>query len=137
MSDAPDTDEQAEVPAVLELDHVFEALAHPRRRYVLYTLCEGDRQSLWDLSRQVAAWEHDVPAETVTAEAVQGVYVSLYHNHVPKLAADDIVDFVEADETVRTAANTDQVLAVLEGAGGAADLDQEAHARSNPDGRHS
>lgn len=117
------------VPAVLELDPVFEALAHPRRRYLLYTLLEDTEWSLREIAAKVAAWEDGPPSRTVTDDEVERVYVSLYHNHVPKLADDGIVEFAEAEETIRRGDNADQVLAVLENAGGSRDSEQEAHAR--------
>lgn len=52
-------------------------------------------------------------------------------DHVPKLAADDIVTFREADETVLPGTNTDQALGVLDHAGGCDDSTLELHARRN------
>lgn len=123
--------EYESAPAILDLDHVFNALAHPRRRYVVYTLIEANEWSLWELSAKLAAWERDVPRETISEEEIEPMYVSLYHNHVPKLVEDDIIEFSEATETVARGANAGQVLKVLENAGGASDSRQEAHARSD------
>lgn len=133
MVDRPDRGLPDSVPATLELDHVFEALAHPRRRYLLYTLLEDAEWSLRELARKLATWEERVPAETLTDRKVERVYVSLYHNHVPKLVEEGIVEFVEATDTIRPAANAEQVLSVLENAGGSGDADQEAHARRDSD----
>lgn len=130
---ASDTDQEhpGPIPSVLELNHVFDALAHQRRRYLLYTLLEDEEWSLRELAVKVAAWEQGVSRESVADEEVERVYVSLYHNHVPKLADEGIVEFVEADETIRPATNAEQVLAVLANAGGSSDSEQEAHARRN------
>lgn len=133
MVDRADRNLPDSVPATLELDHVFEALAHPRRRYLLYTLLDDAEWSLEEVSRKLAAWEEGVPVETLTDQEVERVYVSLYHNHVPKLVAEDIVEFVEATETIRPSGNAEQVLNVLENAGGSGDADQEAHARRGSD----
>lgn len=133
MVERGDRDRLDTIPRVLELDHVFEALAHPRRRYLLYALQEDAERSLQDLAAMVAAWEQDVPLEAVTDDEAESVYVTLYHNHVPKLVEDGIVDFVEATETIRPAGNAEQVLSVLENAGGSRDSEQEEHARGDRD----
>lgn len=120
-------------PAILEGDHVFEALAHPRRRYLLYTLVGDTEWTLHDLAEKIAAWETDVPESTLYDDEVARVYVSLYHNHVPKLVENGIVVFEESTETIRPGPHAEQVLGVLENAGGSHDSEQEAHARSELD----
>ncbi len=125
------------VPPYLELDHVFEALGHPRRRYLLYTLLDETEWSLWELAGKVAAWEQDLPGDTLAEEQIETVYVGLYHNHVPKLVEDDIIRFREGDELIELGPNAEQVLNALEGVGGRIDVDQEAHARRTFDERHS
>lgn len=111
------------------MNHLFEALDHPRRRYLLYTFGAEGKRSLWAIARRIAAWEGDVPEETVREDEVERVYVSLYHNHVPKLTNRDIITFSEANETIEPASNADQVLAILNTIGGFEDMQQEAHAR--------
>lgn len=118
---------------ILGLDHVFDALAHPRRRYVCYTLPTDDEWTLTELATKIAAWEHDVPEFEVDPAQRERVYVSLYHAHVPKLVADGILTFEEVSETVRPAENAEQVLQALEGIGSSIDTEQEAHARSEMD----
>lgn len=125
------------VPAVLDLEHVFTALAHQRRRYLLYTLTVDAEWPLWELAGKVAAWERDVAEEELAEEAVQRVYVSLMHGHVPKLVEDEIVEFDEASETIRPGPNAEQVLSVLESAGGSHDSQQETHARRDRSEGHS
>lgn len=133
MVEGSDRTRPYSAPGALELDHVFEALAHPRRRYLLYAIDEATEWSLWEIAAKVTAWEQDVPIETLNDDEVERVYVSLYHNHVPKLVEDGIVEFVEANETIRPAANAEQVLVVLQNAGGSRDHEQEDHARSEQD----
>lgn len=122
-------------PSILEIDHVYEALGHPRRRYLCYTLLEDTEWSLADLATKVAAWENDVPEHAVTEAQREAVYVSLYHAHVPKLADEGVVTFDEATETITTAEHAEQVLAALEGMGASLDANQETHARSEIDER--
>ena len=63
---------------VLELDKVFEALDHPRRRYLLYTLLNvGKEETLPRLAAKIAAWEQNTDVSEVTDEKQQKVHVSL------------------------------------------------------------
>ncbi len=128
---------EGKVPSHLELDHVFEALGHRRRRYLLYSLLMETEWSLWELSEKLAAWEQDLPPETVASEDIETVYLALYHTHVPKLAEAGIVQYSEADEVIEAGPNADQVLAVLDRSGGITDNDQEVHARGESNEGHS
>ncbi|TYL36190.1 hypothetical protein CV102_23935 [Natronococcus pandeyae] len=118
---------------ILELDHVYEALDHPRRRYLCYTLLEDTRWTLTDLATKLAAWENDISEHAVTSDQRERVYVSLYHAHVPKLVDESIITFDDVTETITTAENAAQVLAALEGMGASLDSNQETHARSDMD----
>ena len=119
--------------AVLKLDHVHDALGHPRRRYLCYTLLERTEWSLTDLATKIAAWEGDVPEHEVRPDERTAVYVSLYHNHVPNLVERRVVAYDETTETLSAAENTQQVLAALEGIGASLNGAQETHARSEMD----
>jgi len=131
-SDAlPAEDALALSPDVLELDPVYEALGHPRWRYLCYTLLEDDEWSLTDLATKVAAWEHGVSAADVTDCQRERVYVSLYHAHVPKLVDEGVITFDETTERITAGEHAEQVLAALRGMGASLDSDQEAHARAD------
>ena len=121
-------------PEVLELEFVYEALAHPRRRYIVYSLLSSSRWTLTELATKLVAWERDIPEEDVADIDRDEMYVSLYHVHIPKLIELDIIEFEEGEEEIVAAdGNTVQVLAVLEGAGASLDALQETHARSDYD----
>ena len=117
---------------ILELEFVYEALAHPRRRYLCYSLLSSSRWTLTDLATKLVAWERDIPEKGVAEVDRNEMYVSLYHAHVPKLVELDIVEYDTGGEELITAgANAPQVLAALEGAGASIDAFQETHARSD------
>lgn len=118
---------------ILELDHVYEALGTPRRRYLCYTLLEDTEWTLDELARKVAAWENDIPEHEVTNHQQEEVYVSLYHAHIPKLVAEGVLTFDDTTETITTAENAEQVLIALEGMGASFDSNQETHARGEMD----
>ena len=145
MAGEPESDEEARAPtsgtagtalpppSVLEIEPVYEALGHPRRRYLCYTLLEDTEWSLSDLATKIAAWENDVPEHAVSDEQREAVYVSLYHAHVPKLVDEGVITFDEATELITAAENADQVVTALEGMGATFDANQESHARSEMD----
>ena len=119
-----------EVPqGVLELDHVYEALGDPRRRYLCYTLLEDTRWSLNELANKVAAWERELPVSEITSSHWHPVYVSLYHAHIPKLVEEGVILYDDSTETIVAGDNAEQVLAALQGMGASLDVDQEKHAR--------
>lgn len=145
MAGDPDSDEevpsdastspnkQLPPPGFLEIEPVYEALGHARRRYLCYTLLEDTEWSLTDLATKIAAWENNVPEHVVTDDQSEEVYVALYHAHVPKLVDEGVITFDEATETITTAEHTEQVLTALEGMGASLDSNQETHARSDMD----
>lgn len=114
---APPPNEELPSPKLLELDHVYEAMANARRRYLCYRLPETKERSLDALATEIAAWENGIAEEDVTADQHTRVYIALYHNHAPKLAAEEIVVFDEATETVRPGPNATQVRTALRAMG--------------------
>ncbi|QLG29818.1 hypothetical protein HUG10_19595 (plasmid) [Halorarum halophilum] len=117
---------------VLDMEFVYEALAHSRRRYLIYSLLSSTRWSLDDLATKLVAWERDSSEAEVAPLHRDEMYVSLFHVHIPKLVELDILAFEAGDEEViRAAENVPQVLAVLEGAGASLDAAQELHARQD------
>jgi hypothetical protein len=117
-------------PDLLRLDGVFVALAHPRRRYLCYSLLSATEWSLRDLAAKVAAWETDRPEHAVDEDRRERVYLSLYHAHVPRLVDEGIVTFDPETEQLATGPHADRVRTVLERLGASEDAGQEAHARS-------
>lgn len=120
-------------PEALELDHVYDALAHPRRRYLCYSLLGEPTWSLSDLATTIAAYENDVSEDAVSECQRHRVLVSLYHAHVPKLVDDGVLAFDDATETVRPAENAPEVFSVLEAVGRILDNRQATHGRGETD----
>lgn len=89
------------------LDVWFDLFAHPARRTALATLREaGGRATLAELAVAVAAAEtrseeNARDGEDADAEAYRRSYLSLYHEHVPKLAAADVVEYDACADAVR------------------------------------
>lgn len=130
---AATSDEYVMAPDVVEIDRVYTALAHPRRRYLCYTLHEDTEWTLTELATKIAAWENDVPVHAVTDDQRDDVYVSLYHAHVPKLVDVGVLTFDEERGLIETADHAEQVLAALDGIGANVDCRQETHAQEQHD----
>ena len=123
-----ETDPSSIDPAVLELDHVFSVLSHPRRRYLMYALAENPEWTLTELATKLASWEDGIDETAVDPHRRDQMYVSLYHAHVPKLVTEGVIDFDAESETIARAGHAEQVFAVLAGAGNSFDVAQESHA---------
>ena len=68
-------------------------LSESERRYLLYQLAENRGANLEDVVADVAAWEHDVHPSRIEKEHRQRLYVSLVHNHLPRLEDYGIVEY--------------------------------------------
>ncbi|MEY7849439.1 hypothetical protein AB7C87_09625 [Natrarchaeobius sp. A-rgal3] len=68
-------------------------LAESERRYLLYLLAEDRGANIEEFISQVAAWELDEPTAAIGKETRQRIYVSLVHNHLPRLADYDIIEY--------------------------------------------
>ncbi|ELY44015.1 DUF7344 domain-containing protein [Natronorubrum bangense] len=68
-------------------------LAESERRYLLYELATHSGANLEEVVGQIAAWEHDDDQTQVDDETRQRVYVSLVHNHLPRLADYGIIEY--------------------------------------------
>lgn len=100
----------------LNVDTRFELCANAQRRAVLTTLDpEGPPVAVADLARQVAAQKTESTPDAVTeSPQVQRIYVSLIHNHVPKLANAEVVSFDEDRQTVAPGPEFDAVRSLIE-----------------------
>lgn len=117
------------------MEFVFDALAHPRRRYIIYSLLSNARWTLTELATKLVAWERDIPETDVADFARDQMFVSLYHAHIPRLIESRIIRYEDDDarEVIVADENAAQVLAALEGAGASLDTAQETHARRDYD----
>ena len=84
---------------MISLDKLFEILSEQRRRYVLYYLEQRDGPvSVDELVTAVAKWEDDSSVE-IPDEKFERVEISLQHNHLPKTAEVEYVQY-DPDEKV-------------------------------------
>lgn len=88
------------------VDAIFGALADSRRRHALGCLLEHRTVALADLAELVAEREAGEQLATIPAEQVSRVYFSLYHTHVPKLEAAELVLYEQEEDVVRSTDRT-------------------------------
>lgn len=99
----------------LSPDAVHQLLSSRRRRDVLQYLKNVEAvTTIGDLVVRIAAWEHDVPVEEVTAEQRKRVHISLYQSHLPKLAAEGVIDYDRDRGRIGLAEGGDELVVYLE-----------------------
>lgn len=83
------------------LDIVVEVLSDQRRRSTLACLKKYDTSlALADLAEEVAIREYDATITEIAAGDVKRVYMSLYHQHIPKMTALDVVQYDQESDVV-------------------------------------
>jgi len=85
----------------LDRDRAFALLKNPRRRAVLAHLRETPTTTLNALADRIAADENDTTPAQLSSSERKRVYISLYQNHLPKLAEFDAVDYDQSRGDVR------------------------------------
>lgn len=77
-------------------DDLFHVLQNARRRAVLRYLLTNRNQRVFEMravAEAVAAWENQTTVQQLVSKDRQAVYISLYQNHLPKLAAHNIIEY--------------------------------------------
>jgi hypothetical protein len=93
------------------LDTVFRALSVRRRRLALACLLPHETLTLPDLAELVVERETGERLDDVPADRVCRLYFSLYHTHVPKLEAADLVRYEQEGDLVHATDGTVPALA--------------------------
>lgn len=88
--------------AALSKDEIFDTLRNRRRRTAIrYLRRHGGEMSVSDLATHVAADEHDVTPEELSAEQYKRVYTGLYQCHLERVDELGVVEFDTDENTVR------------------------------------
>ena len=96
-------------------DRLIDCLAERRRRFALQCLDKhGTPMQLADLADEVAVREAGATIDGIDPEVVKCVYMSLYHTHVPKLAAVEAVTYDQERDAVALGEGADAALSLLE-----------------------
>ncbi|MFC6765735.1 DUF7344 domain-containing protein [Natrinema soli] len=96
--------------AQASINSVFEGFAHHRRRYALRELRRhANPMELADLADELAVRENETPLTDVPADEVKRIYMSLYHTHIPKLEAADLVRYNQEQDSVALAEQAEYI----------------------------
>ena len=91
-------DESAEA-----VDEVMRALAAQRRRLLLEVLLTHDQElTLPDAAEEVAQREANRSITELSAERIANVYISLYHDHLPRLVDAGLLEYDQEHDLVAT-----------------------------------
>ena len=86
------------------VDEALQTLAHHRRRLTLAVIREHDEAvSLPDVADEVAVREHGRPLPELSAETVAEIYISIYHDHLPRLVDIGLIAYDQERDIVRPA----------------------------------
>lgn len=106
-----------ELTETAQLNQVYTALSSSRTRVMVSVLAGREvPMPLADLASDIAALEEDDDGRVPAADLVHRIYASLYHIHVPKLAAIDVVTYDADRNTVAlndTSESTGELLKML------------------------
>lgn len=95
-------------------DSVLDLCQHQHRRIALGTLAEEQRSlTLNDLTKTVLKYNHQTPITEVSEDVLSDVQLSLYHVHLPKLAAAGLIEFDPARQLVEPTEQLDQMQSIL------------------------
>lgn len=93
---------------------VLDTCQHLHRRIVLGTLAEEQRPlTLSDLSKSVLKYNHQMPLAEASEDELTEIRVSLYHVHLPKLAANGLINYDAERELVEPTEQLEQMQPTL------------------------
>ncbi|WP_222919991.1 hypothetical protein [Natrinema sp. SYSU A 869] len=83
------------------LDDAFALLADQRRRLLLAVMRTYDEElTLPDAAEEVAVRETGHSVANISAERVREVYLSLYHDHLPRLVDAGLIEYDQERDLV-------------------------------------
>jgi hypothetical protein len=83
------------------VDEAFALLADERRRLLLEVMrTYGEELTLPDAAEEVAVRETGRQVTELSAERVANVYISLYHDHMPRLVENGLLEYNQERDMV-------------------------------------
>ncbi|MFC6718147.1 hypothetical protein ACFQGT_10960 [Natrialbaceae archaeon GCM10025810] len=87
------------------VDEVFSLLSNRRRRLLLRVMRSYEEElTLPDAAEEVASLETGRAVVNISAERVADVYLSLYHDHLPRLVDAGLLEYDQGRDLVSPAA---------------------------------
>ncbi len=88
-------------------------LAESERRFLLYQLAEAKSANLEELISQIIVWEQDEDVAVDDADRREQLYISMVHNHLPRLADYNIIEYDLRSGDVVLASGFDDIKPLL------------------------
>ncbi|ELY98792.1 DUF7344 domain-containing protein [Natrialba asiatica] len=87
------------------IDDAFDLLANQRRRLFLEVMTTyEDDLTLPDVAEEVAVRETDTAVAELSADRVAETYISLYHDHLPRLVDAGLIEYDQERDLVHPTA---------------------------------
>lgn len=83
-----------------DVDSLLRVLSNDRRRDALSCLSRHDTVTLADLADELAEQKHGTTIDEIPPDEVKTVYMELYHRHVPKMEAADLLQYDQEQDCV-------------------------------------
>jgi len=96
------------------MDAAYALLGSADRRQLLYKLRQTDRASVAELALLIARHRETESSGVSMEEARQHAYISLVHNHLPRLADHDVLEYDLRSGDVVPASGFAELEALLE-----------------------
>ncbi|MEZ3117164.1 hypothetical protein RYH80_14710 [Halobaculum sp. MBLA0147] len=106
--------EGVQTDQTLDHDEVFTLLKNRRRRAVLSLLSDVPETTLSDLADEIAADENDTTPDRLSSSQRKRVYISLYQNHLPKLADAGVIEYDRNRGDIRRLPTADRLQRYLD-----------------------
>lgn len=88
-------------------------LAESERRFLLYQLAETGSANLEELISQIIVWKQDESAAAIDPDRQEQLYISMVHNHLPRLTDYDIIEYDLRSGDVVLSAGFDDIKPLL------------------------
>ena len=69
--------------------------------------------ALPDVAEYVAEYEVDVPFHEIPADQIMNLYLTIYHQHVPRLADEDVVRYDQDRDLISLSDDVDEIIRIL------------------------
>lgn len=113
MTEMPDVDAVGTEDGIAVGD-VVEVLSAPIPRYTVRYLLEAETATLEELADVVTGWENADTGAVASKTDRDRLRIDLYHVHLPRLDAMDVVAFDPTEKTASLAAAPDTIEPILE-----------------------
>lgn len=98
-----------------QINSIFTCLGHPYRREIVTIVTEMDGPiTTHELAREIATRSNRVLSENGYADPAESIRIELYHQHLPKLAEADLIEYDQDANLVSSTSATTHLTALVQ-----------------------